>query len=182
MLSDRIEKWYDRSGKKFVHYGYILLALVLMYIFFKYIFRLILPFVIAWVLASLLNPFVTLLKKHLKVSRGIGTLLSMLTVLTAFFWLITLLIKQLWQQVVGFTAAFPNYSNAIKIALEDIQVQFQGIMDRLPLPATFQSLDDVIQTILNNIGGFLTDVVSGTVSGTASVVIRVPDGLFLVIL
>lgn len=177
MLSDRIEKWYDRSGKKFIHYGYILLALVLVYIFFKYIFQFLLPFVIAWILASLLNPFVTLLKKYLKVPRGIGTLLSMLTVLTAFFGAITLIIRQLWQQIVGFSQAFPNYAMEIRLVLEDLQVQFQGIMDRLPLPTALQSLDDIIQSVLNNISGFLTDIVGST----ASVVIKVPDGLFFVI-
>lgn len=177
MLLDRIERWYDQSGKKLMRYIYIVLILILVYIFFKYIFQFLLPFAIAWILASLLNPFVTLLKKYLKVPRGIGTLLSMLTVLTAFFGAVTLVIKLLWQQIVGFSQAFPNYAVEIKLVLEDLQVQCQGIMDLLPLPTALQSLDDVIQSILNNISGFLTDIVGST----ASVVIRVPDGLFFVI-
>jgi sporulation integral membrane protein YtvI len=177
LLLERIERWYDRVGKKLMKAIYILLGVVVVYFFFKYIFELVLPFIIAWILASLLNPVVTFLAKHFKIPRGIGTLVSMVTVLSAVFGMIAFLVKQLWDQIVGFTIAFPNYKLEMMLVLDDIQVQFQGIMDKLPLPEAFQSLDDVINTVLNNIGGFLT----GLVEGTYNVVIKVPNGLFFVI-
>ncbi|WP_053982602.1 sporulation integral membrane protein YtvI [Niameybacter massiliensis] len=177
MLTDRAEQWYEKMGKKFGRVISFILILFGVYIFFKYILELILPFVIAWILASLLDPFVTFLKKKLKVHRGLGTLLSMATVLTAFFGLITFLVKLLWQQIVGFADAFPNYAEQIQYTLENIQVQFQGVMDTLPLPEAIQSLDDLINTVLNSISGFLSDLVSST----ASIVSKVPNGVFFVI-
>ena len=177
MLLERIEKWYDRIGKKLMQVIYLLIGIAGAYFFFKYIFELILPFIIAWILASLLNPVVTFLSKYLKMPRSIGTLFSMVTVLSAIFGMITFLVKQLWDQIVGFTIAFPNYKLEMMLALDNLQVQFQGVMDKLPLPEAFQSIDDVMDTLLNHVGGFLTSLVEGTYN----VVIKVPNGLFFVI-
>lgn len=177
MLLDRIEKWYDRVGKKILRILYILIGIFGVYLFFKYIFELVLPFVIAWILASLLNPVVTLLNKRVKIPRGIGTLLSMVTVLSAFFGGVTFLIRQLWVQMVSFAAEFPNYKLEIQLVLDDLQVQLQGIMDRLPLPEAFQSFDDVINTVLTSIGGYLAEIATGTYN----VVSKVPNGLFFII-
>lgn len=177
MLLERIEKWYDRVGKKMLKFMYLLLGILGIYLFFKYIFELIFPFIIAWILASLLNPVVTFLYKRIKIPRGIGTLLSMATVLSGIFGALAFLVKQLWEQIVSFTTAFPNYKSEIQLVLDNLQVQFQGIMDKLPLPEAFQSFDDVINTILTSIGGFLT----GLVEGTYNIVAKVPNGLFFVI-
>ncbi|MEF9960243.1 sporulation integral membrane protein YtvI [Niameybacter sp.] len=162
--------------KKIMRIGYLLVAVLGGYLFFKYILELVLPFVIAWILASLLNPFVTLLKRHLKVPRGVGTLLSMVTVLTGVMGVITVIIRQLWQQIVGFAAAFPNYVSQIQATLESVQVQFQGVMDMLPLPEAIQSLEDLVQTVLANISGF-----AEVITSTAGVVTKVPNGIFFVI-
>lgn len=177
MLLDRIEKWYDRSGKKILRIIYILMSILAVYLFFKYIFELVFPFVIAWVLASLLNPVVTLLNKRGKIPRGVGTLLSMLTVLTAFFSVLTFLIRQLWLQIVSLAAAFPNYKLEIELVLDNLQVQLQGVMDKLPLPEAFQSFDDIIKTFLNDIGSYLSDIAASTYN----IVSKVPNGFFFVI-
>lgn len=177
MLLERIEKWYDRIGKKLMQVAYLLIGVAGVYFFFKYIFELIFPFIIAWILASLLNPVVSFLGKYLRLPRSVGTLFSMVTVLSAIFGMITFLVKQLWDQIVSFTRAFPNLKSEMMLALDNLQVQFQGIMDKLPLPEAFQSLDDVMDTLLNHIGGFLT----GLVEGTYNVVVKVPNGLFFII-
>lgn len=177
MLLDRIEKWYDRSGKKILRVIYILMSILVVYLFFKYVFELVLPFAIAWILASLLNPVVTLLSKHIKIPRGIGTLLSMVTVLSVFFGALTFLFRQLWLQIVGLAVAFPDYRLEIELVLDDLQVQLQGVMDKLPLPETLQSFDDIIKTALTSIGSYLSDIATSTYT----VVSKVPNGFFFVI-
>lgn len=174
MLLDRIEAWYERIGKK-IMYGAI--VVVCIYIFFKYILGLLLPFIIAWGLACLLNPFVTALKKYAKIPRGLGTLVSMLTILSGLIGGLTLLVRQLWLQAQSFAHAFPTYRSEVEAAIDNIEYQMQLIGEKIPLPEAFNSLDDLVREVMTYIGGFLDDIVKGTYN----VVTQVPTGFFFVI-
>lgn len=174
MLLDRIEKWYEQVGKKLL---YVLLGVLLVYVFFKYVLALVAPFVIAWILATMLNPFVTLLNKRLKLSRGIGTLLSMLTVLSAFLGIISLLVKQLWSQIIAFSNDFPMYKVQVVQALDIIEERFLILTEALPLPTALASLDSIITEILDHVGTFV-----GALSKYAvGMVSKVPNGLIFVV-
>ena len=175
MLQDRIEAWYERVGKKVVH---ILLAIMGVYIFFKYILGLVAPFVVAWILASMLNPVVTFLNKRLKLARGLGTLLSMLTILTAFFGALTFLIKQLWEQIVSFSSAFPIYKDEIVQVINGLENELHAVTNKLPIPKAISSLDNIISQLLDSVGGFLGKIGTQTVE----IVTKVPNGLFFLII
>lgn len=176
MLLDRIERWYDRIGKKIL-YGTA--SIIFLYFFLKFnILGLVAPFIIAWFLASLLNPFVTILHKHVRVPRGLGTLLSMATILTAFFGFLTLLIKQLWIQIVSFADAFPVYKEEVFAFLDLMEVRFQILTANIPMPEAFNSLDGVIKELLDYMSTFLNSIVKAVYG----IISSVPNGLFFVII
>lgn len=174
MLLDRIEKWYETTGKKVL---YVVLGIGCIYIFIKYILELVLPFIIAWGLASLLNPFVTWMKKRFKIPRGFGTLLSMVTVLSGLIGGITLIVRQLWLQVYALAQDFDLYKEEVEILVGSIEDQLQKLGDKIPLPTAFSSLDELVREIMTYISGFLDEIVKGTYN----VVTQVPNGLFFVI-
>lgn len=176
MLLERIEKWYDRIGKKISYWA---ISILVLYLFLKFnILGLMAPFIVAWLLASLLNPFVTILHRNLRIPRGIGTLLSMATILTAFFGFLTFLIRQLWVQIVSFADAFPIYKEEIFSFLDLLEVKFQIFTANLPMPEAFNSLDGVIKQLLDYMSTFLNGLVK-TIYGVIS---GVPNGLFFVII
>lgn len=167
----RLEIWYDKIGKKLVYTGFFLLVV---YVFVKYLLGMMAPFIIAWGLASLLNPVVTWLKKWAKVSRGLGTLFSMLTVLSSLFAVIGVILKQLWSQAVAFIADFPLYKEQIVASLPMIEEQLDHLQEFIPLPQTFSTLDNVITEILNSIGKFFQTIIPwayDVVSGVPNVII-----------
>ncbi len=148
----RLELWYDKVGVRILYVAGLILSV---YIFLKYIFRLTAPFIIAWILATLLNPVVTYLYRKLKLSRGFGTILSMLTVLTSLFMLITLLVKQLWYQAVDFTYHFPYYRRSLTLVIERVQKEIEKIEEIPSIGNVNFSLDSVLDSFLGSVGSFL---------------------------
>lgn len=157
---------------------YIFMGIAVVYIVFKYVIRLIAPFIIAWLLASLLNPFVTWMKKTLRVPRGFGTIFSMITILSAIVSLLGLLIQQLWQQAIAFKNAFPIYQEQIMEFIAIVEDKFSFIADRIPLPDAFTTLDGVIKQLLDYISQFLGTILKHTYD----VVSTVPNGVFFLII
>lgn len=170
----RLEAWYDRVGAKIL---YALLLVLLIYIFIKYLFPLTAPFVIAWILATLLNPVVTLLYRKLKLSRGIGTILSMLTVLSSLFMLIIFLLKQLWYQIVDFTVNFPYYRVQLTKVMKMVEERLQSFEDVIPISNIDFSLDSLLDSVLGTIGTFLESVAKQF----GQTVVQVPNALIFVI-
>ncbi|MDF2595575.1 MAG: ytvI [Clostridia bacterium] len=167
----RVELWYDKIGKKLVYTTFIL---IFVYVFVKYLLGMVAPFIIGWGLASLLNPFVTWLKRSAKVPRGLGALLSMLTILSSLFAVISALLRQLWSQTVAFIEDFPFYKEQIVSSLPMIEEQLDYLQNLIPLPQTFSTLDSLITEVLNSIGKFFQTVIPwayNVVSGVPNVII-----------
>ncbi len=139
----------------------ILVIGVGIYIFIKYIFGLIAPFVIAWLLASLLHPVVTFLTNKVKLSRGFATLVSMITVLTAFCTLIVFLIQQLYEQIVAYANAFPIYRKNIEDLFNAIETKLQALGTILPIPETFTTIEGISLEILNYITKWFCLIIEG---------------------
>jgi sporulation integral membrane protein YtvI len=170
MLLEKIEAWYEKKGKRYIQIGVFGIVL---YIFFKYILRLIAPFIVAWVFAILLNPIVSFLKRRFAIPRGVGTLLAMLTVLSGLLSLIGLIFHQLWQQIVAFAKAFPLYQKEIEAFLEMIDDRILEISEVLPIPEAFASLDSALSEVLDSLGSLL----GSFVTGAYDVVSKLPGGI-----
>lgn len=166
------------SKEVLIKVAYFLLGLLGIYIVFKYILGLMAPFIIAWLLASLLNPFVTWANKKFGISRGVGTILSIFTILSAFFALIGLLIQQLMEQILAFINAFPIYQQQIMNFMSILEEKFASIAMLLPLPDAFSTLDGVIAELLDYIGKSL----GGIATYASSIVSTVPNGIFFIII
>lgn len=107
------------------------------------------PFIAAWILARVLNPIVTWLYKKTHLSRGFGTILSMLVILSGIVWTMAMLIKQLWYQMTAFAAQFSQYSQNFMKGFYLLQNRFEA----------FSSFDYLIQQFLSGVGAFLTSVI-----------------------
>jgi sporulation integral membrane protein YtvI len=174
MLLDKIEVWYEKKGR---HYGRIAIAIIFLYIFFKYILRLVAPFVLAWIFAMVLNPVVTFLKKRFGLPRGVGTLVSMLTVLTGIFALLGAIIRQLWQQMIAFAKAFPLYQIQIEEFLNIIEDKILEISEILPIPEAFTSLDGALTGLLDYLEGLFKELPSHAYD----IVSKLPGGIIFFI-
>lgn len=166
---NRLEYWYDRIGKKLL----IALAILLViYILFRlHIISLFAPFIIAWIFAMLLNPVVTWAKKRLKIPRGIGTILSMLFILSGILGLISLIIRKLWEQISNFISMFPQMSADMIAQFERIGNQWAERLDRIPGAEAITNIDGMLEQVMESLGSVFSSALP-TVYGGIS---KVPD-------
>ncbi len=156
MLS-RVEVWYDKAGKIIIHSS---IFLFIVYVLFNYMLEVAAPFIVAWGLASLLNPAVTWLKRTAKVPRGLGTVLSMLTILSSVFGVITILFRQLWQQIVTFAENFPYYQKQVILMIPILEKRLEQLQDAAPFPETLSTLDGILNELLSSVGNFIQTLIA----------------------
>ena len=173
-MLQRIELWYDKIGRKMI-FGFV--ALLLVYIFLKYLFGISAPFIIGWGLATLLNPFVTWLTKTIKMPRLFGTILSMIIIIGFLSAVVGLLIKQLWYQGVSFAQNFPYYKEQITAMIPVMDGKLDAIREILPIPNTLPNLNSIIEQVLNSVGEFLKAILPWTYD----IVSKVPNAIIFII-
>ena len=177
MLEDKIEGWYKRSGRKII----VFLAVIgIVYVALRLnILGLFAPFIIAWLLATLLNPVVSWLAKRLKVPRGIGSILSMISILSGLLGIITVLIKKLWEQIINLASTLPTLTDEIILQINTVEEKLGEKIHILPGGEGILNLDTLIEQVLNSISSFLTSAIP-TIYDAIS---KVPDiVLFIVVM
>ena len=169
MIEDKIESWYGRIGKKICM---ILLIVVAVYLIIKLrIIGLFAPFIVAWIFASLLNPFVTWAHKKFRLPRGIGSILSMVSILSGLLWIIYTIIEKLWEQVVNLSTGLPELSDEIINQINAVELSFVHKLDLIPGVDALTNLDSIVEKVLGSLSSFLTSVIPTIYNGIS----KVPD-------
>ena len=176
MLEDKIESWYKRSGRKIaIFLGIIFIIYVVLRL---HILGLFAPFIIAWLFATLLNPVVSWLAKNLKIPRGIGTILSMISILSGLLSIIAILVRKLWEQIINFASTLPTLTDEIMFQLDNIEEKLGNLFYLIPGGKGITNLDTLIEQILNSISAFLTSAVP-TIYAAIS---KVPDLVLFIVM
>ena len=177
MLEDKIEGWYKRSGRKIIVF---VVVIFMLYVALRVnILGLFAPFILAWCFATLLNPVVSWLAYKLRVARGIGTILSMISILSGVLGIITVLIKKLWEQIINFASTLPTLTDEIIFQINMIEEKLGEKIHLLPGTQGITNLDTLIKQMLNSVSAFLTSAIP-TIYGAIS---KVPDVvLFIVVM
>ncbi len=129
---------------------------------------------VAWLLASILNPIVTFLTQRLKLTRGVSTMISMLTVLSALISGIVFLIRKLYEQILSFVHDFPMHKKNIEFLIDTIENYLMKVSEILPIPDAFTSIAGILEYILQSIEDILPMAYT--------VVSHVPGGVFFLII
>ena len=173
---DRIEKWFDKIGKKLLIF---IAVLVSIYLFFKLrILGLIAPFIVAWIISCILNPFVTWAHKRFKLNRGLGTLISMLTIMSALVGVVFVIIRKLWEQVIELAEALPVYSNDLVTGFSSFEERIANIFKLIPAGEALSNIDTVIAQFLKSVSSLLTSFIPNVYGAIAAV----PDVVIFIII
>ena len=169
MLEEQFEKWYYKIGKKLLMF---LIGLVIVYLIIRLrIIGLFAPFIVAWIFAMLLNPVVTWAHKRLRISRGIGSILSMFFILSGILGILSIIVKKLWEQILNFTKVLPQMSDNIIDQLNRIEADLGDRLHLIPGSEAITNLDSLIEQLITSLSSFLTSVIP-TIYGGIS---KVPD-------
>lgn len=156
MLEEKLEAWYAKRGKKLVM---ILMVLLITFIIVKLnIISLFAPFIVAWVFASLLNYFVTWINKTMGLPRSLGTILSMLTILTGVLSLLVVIIKKLVEQIIAIAYSLPGLTEELMNQVSRLEERFSIFFGTGEAPKAISSLDQLIQQVMEQLSKYLATV------------------------
>lgn len=152
--------FYEKN-KQAIHDIVLLLAAVLgCCLFFRYLFRIFLPFLIGWLLSLLFNPLADRLQKF-HIPRGISAIIGILLLFALLgllgFWSGTGLIAKLKE----LSENLPHYINLFETGLSHFWTRFDTLAQRLP--KTLQVFFSSLQT--DSSGFLLSLVLKGSATG-----------------
>lgn len=148
--------------------GFILLLLV---------GRLILPFIIAFFIALIINPLVDFLQRKTKMSRGFSVIAAILLILGVISTAITLLVNEIIQGFAYLSKVVPEHYNKMAMYFEDMYIHkiFPLYNNLLSL---FRDLEQNQQSTLLESAQFLGEKLT---NGFSSLIQSLGNGLYLVI-
>lgn len=176
MANSKWEYWYDKVGKKIL---IILVVLFVLYIIVRlHIISLFAPFILAWIFAMMLNPVVTWANKKIKIPRGIGTIFSMLFILSGILSLILLIVRKLWEQIINFKDMFPQMSAEMIDQFETISETWARKLQMVPGAESITNIDGIIEQVMESLGTTLSSAIP-TIYGGIS---KVPDVIIFIVM
>lgn len=145
--------FYEKN-KQAIHDIVLLLAAVLgCFLFFRYLFRIFLPFLIGWLLSLLFNPLADRLQKF-HIPRGISAIIGILLLFALLgllgFWSGTGLIAKLKE----LSENLPHYINLFEAGLAHFWTRFDTLAQRLP-----KALQVFFSDLQTDSSGFLLSLV-----------------------
>lgn len=167
MLEEKIESWYKAHGRKII---IVLGVLILLAIIIKLrILRLFAPFIVAWIFATLLNRVVTWANVKLKLHRGIGTILSMLTILSGVLWIIGIIVKKLWEQMINLTTRLPQITDEMVFQINQIESNLERTLRLFPVDDPLTNLDTLVEQLMDSMSSFLSSALPMAYDAVAKV-------------
>lgn len=147
------EKGYKRI---LVLTAYFAIGGIAVWLFFKYLFGPLLPFLLAWVIAMLIRPMIDRICKHTKMPRKIVAFASVLFVFTVIFGLITLLFGRIINEL---RALGQDIMTDASSSIESAFAYIQNITEKVPFLAKIENRD-----VADKIKDSLIDMVQNTVT------------------
>lgn len=165
---------YKSFADKIVQYFIIFL---MFYVFTKYIFHYVAPFVVALILALIFEPLIKLLNRYLKLSRGISSIIVIVGTFAVIIFLGTGIVLKIFDEAKALSENIPQYQEQIKQTYNNLKIQAETYFYLVPeeIQTTISKLFD---TLLNSITALLG---SGVKTGSINFVSKVPSGFMFVL-
>lgn len=159
----------ERDFKRiFMVAAFALLGLIVLYFFARYVLFYFLPFIIALILTSLIDPVVMFLQRRCRFSRGLAVMFSLGLIIAIIALMIGFGVSRLFFELDRLVRTLPDYQGA----LDQFQVlwdhdRLQEIMDNWEISPQLQSaledgLSDVYNTATEAVRGFFKTLQDGT--------------------
>lgn len=136
--------------------------------------RFFMPFVIGWVLASIANPLVRFLEKHLKIVRRHGSIVVVVLVLSGIIGLFYLGISKLIAEGMNLVRDLPMLFETAKAEVISAWGQLSHLFVRFPL-----GMQNFFNEFWSNLGTYLSALVQSiatpTVAAAGNVAKRIPS-------
>jgi sporulation integral membrane protein YtvI len=150
-------------------------AVIIGFIALYYVSKVTYPFIIALIIAFLINPLVNLLEKKGKMPRALSVLVALIIILAIVAGLLTLLIAEIISGTEYLAGVVPQHFNTLIVYIEDfIASQIIPFYDRVTI--LFNSLDTGQQgTIMDNIQSVGTKIATNVGNFIQNILQNIPN-------
>ncbi|MCX7774271.1 MAG: sporulation integral membrane protein YtvI [Clostridia bacterium] len=135
----------------------VALLILLVFLFFK-VGKYIVPFIVAYFFASLIEPLVKLLEKRVRIPRKIGTAFSILVVLGSITSVCYFLISRLIREITSVYLSLQINTDSVTKFFNSIMDKVNGIYIQLP-PEVTDVINNAVKNLTSNLQNLLKPIV-----------------------
>ncbi len=146
--------------------------------------RLLMPFVIGWIVSCIANPVVCWLDKKVKLQKKFGSAIMIVVVIGVVVGLLYLLGSLIVKELGGLITNLPEMYGEIELQLKEIASNLAGFFDILP-KGVQNSWTAIVSGVGNAAGGWIEKISNPTVSLVGDIAKSIPTiiiGTFVAIL
>lgn len=155
---------------------FVLSIVLLLYLFLTRFFVYILPFILAWAIALLVNPLVDFLERKTRLPRGLFSICSVLLLYAVLTLLIIAGTSRLIIELSNMLERMPQYAVILRRAAEDWIAYAQNIYINLTPETT-----EVVRSGIINLINSLASAISGAIGRSMSLLSIFPKTLLFII-
>ncbi|MDR1533253.1 MAG: sporulation integral membrane protein YtvI [Clostridiales bacterium] len=169
-------KFYEENKRRINKLLTAILFAAVAYIFVKYIFRYVAPFVFGLIFSMMFEPLVSVLDKKWKIKRGITALLCIICILVLAGVLGAGAVSRIVREARGFAGAIPAYVSEVSLTLSDFFSRFTLFSDMFALEWNMDISgisEQIVQGIASAAGSLAKDASVTVVTRTPVVLLNV---------
>lgn len=172
-------KIYTENKKFITDIFFILILIVFSFVFFKFLLKLIFPFLLGWILSFIFTPIANFFEKKFHIHRTFGSLISIILFITLFSFVIFAAINKIVSEGTLLYNNLPLYLSEVKNVFEKLALAFQNILEALPL-----SLKTYVRSGNIDFGDILTSFfkTSNTFKSSMNFVFKIPNVIVIILI
>ncbi len=157
----------DRKKRFLIDAAFISVVAALSYLVLKFSLRYFLPFVIALVLAAIVQKPAKYISSHLKIRKGIVSVILVVITYLLTLTVISLICVLIYNLASSFISNISVYMASAKSVFDNINARFSEVLSKLP-PEVASAVNALPDTIITKFTGVATTFLSASVTSLAT--------------
>jgi sporulation integral membrane protein YtvI len=168
-----VPNFYSKHKSALDKLIFVAAAFAFVYVFITYLFALVAPFLLGFLLSLVLEPLIRLMVKHMKLGRGTASALCLLLTVAAVGFAGATIFRKLVSEAKSFSYSIPIYITDIEKIIDEAKSNLAYASEIIPEPVReffVESGRNLLPTLTSSLG-------TGVKNGSWSVVSNIPGFL-----
>ncbi len=158
---------------------YIILAAVCVFLFFKYLLGLVLPFIIAWLISLIIRPMAVTLHKRTRLPVKVLSIIFVVLTVAFFGALIFILLDRLFFELGDIISHLNDNSETY---IQNVFLYVNGLLEKTPFLKTFGSKEELFGVLSGYIGDIIGRLSADIPKMIANVIALLPNIFFITLI
>ena len=142
----------------------------------RYVLISLIPFIVALILAELLDPVVGFLQSRLKFPRSLAVLLTLGTVIVVFGYILVMMFSKVMTELWELANLLPQYRVEISDSINNLLIQYEEFSSNLPKPVSAK-IQETIETFGKSLEGTAIQLVNSILNALSGL----PSSMFVIV-